>query len=132
MRKRKVTVMLLDDAKEEYMKLNKMVKEERNKGITSSPHQTLLKGINDKIELLKLNCEAGIQIRKKQIPHRYTEKYEITNLWKINLPNYWRMIYTLKQPLREATEIEILTIWLDVLDILDHDKYNKIFGYKKK
>jgi len=131
MKKRKVTVLLLENAKEEYKKLAKIVKDEQNNKITSSPHQTLLKGINDKIKLLKLNCEAGVQIRKRQIPNKYTEEYEVTNLWKINLPDYWRMIYTLKQPLREATEIEIFTIWLDVLDILDHNEYNKIFGYKK-
>ncbi|MBU2099786.1 hypothetical protein KKG83_02460 [Candidatus Micrarchaeota archaeon] len=91
----------------------------------------MLKGINDKIELLKINCEAGIQIKKKQIPKKYLEKYEVTNLWKINLPSYWRMIYTLKQPLREATEIDVLSIWLDVLDIIDHEKYDKIFRYKR-
>lgn len=58
MKKRRVTVKLLDDAIDEYKKLNRIVKEEKIKGVTGSPYQTLLKGINDKIELLKLNCEA--------------------------------------------------------------------------
>ena len=132
MKKRKITVKLLDDASDEYKKLNEIAKEEKTKGIRNSPHQTLLKGINDKIELLKMNCEAGTQIKKKQIPKKYLQEYEVTNLWKINLPSYWRMIYTLKQPLREATEINVLSIWLDVLDIIDHDKYDKIFKYKRK
>lgn len=65
-------------------------------------------------------------------PDKYIERYEVTNLWKINLPGYWRMIYTLRQPLREITEIDVITIWLDALDILDHNKYNKIFGYRRK
>ncbi len=49
-----------------------------------------------------------------------------------DLSGYWRLIYTLKQPQRENPEIEVLSIWLDVLDILDHPKYDKIFGYRKK
>jgi len=62
-------------------------------------------------------------------PKEYLLEYSVTNLWKINLPNYWRMIYTIRQPLREKSEIEILTIFLDVLDIVDHKKYDKLFGY---
>ena len=105
---------------------------ETEKGIASSFHQTLLKSIDSKIELLKANYDYGIQIPKKQIPRKYRIEYEVTNLWKVDLSGYWRMIYTLKQPQREQTEVEIITIWLDVLDLLDHPKYDKIFGYKKK
>lgn len=39
------------------------------------------------------------------------------------------MIYTLKQPQNDDTEVEILSIWLDVLDIISHEEYDKIFGY---
>jgi len=27
---------------------------------------------------------------------------------------------------------DIISIWLDILDIVDHKKYDKIFGYRKK
>ena len=40
------------------------------------------------------------------------------------------MIYALKQPQRENTEVEILSIWLDVLDIISHKDYDKIFNYR--
>ena len=40
------------------------------------------------------------------------------------------MIYTIKQPQRENTEIEVLSIWLDVLDIINHKEYEKIFKYR--
>ena len=82
--------------------------------------------------MLKANYDYGKQIPRKLIPRKYQLEYEVTNLWKVDLAGYWRMIYTLKQPQREQTEIEIITIWLDVLDIIDHKKYDKIFGYKKK
>ena len=39
------------------------------------------------------------------------------------------MIYTLKQPQRENTVVEILSIWLDVLDIISHEDYDRIFNY---
>jgi len=38
MKRRKVTVKLLDDASEEYKELNRIVKEEKTNGILNSPH----------------------------------------------------------------------------------------------
>jgi hypothetical protein len=127
---KRVSVKLIGDAKEAYLAIHKKVREEREKNITSSFHQTLLRSIDSKIALLKANYDCGIQISKRRIPSKYIIEYEVTNLWKVNLSGYWRMIYTLKQPQREQTEIEIISIWLDVLDIIDHETYNKIFGYK--
>lgn len=107
-----------------------MVEEERNKGITNSFNQTLLKSIDDKITMLKKNYDFGIHIPKDRIGQKYIIQYEVTNLWKVNLSGGWRMIYTIKQPQRDNTEVEILTIWLDVLDIISHEDYDKIFKYK--
>ncbi len=132
MSEKHVTMKLLGEAKEEYLKLQETVRQEIEKGITTSFHQTLLRSIDSRITLLKANYSYGIQIPRKQIPRSYINKYEVTNLWKVDLSGYWRLIYTLKQPQREQTEIDILTIWLDVLDIVDHPKYNKIFGYRKR
>jgi hypothetical protein len=73
-----------------------------------------------------------IHIPKKNVARKYISLYDVTNLWKVNLSGAWRMIYTIKQPQREDTEIEILSIWLDVLDIISHDEYDKIFGYRKR
>lgn len=108
-----------------------MQKEIEN-GVPGSLHQTLLKSIDSKIALLKTNYDYGIQIPQKLIPRKYLQEYKVTNLWKVNLAGYWRMIYTLKQPQREDAEVEIITIWLDVLDIMTHKGYDKIFGYRKK
>ncbi|MFH1520631.1 MAG: hypothetical protein ABID61_03235 [Candidatus Micrarchaeota archaeon] len=130
--KKAVTIKLLGEAKEEYLKLQETVRQEIEKDITTSFHQTLLRSIDSKIALLKANYSYGIQIPRKQIPRTYLENYEVTNLWKVDLSGYWRLIYTLKQPQREETEIDIITIWLDVLDILDHPTYDKRFGYRKR
>lgn len=81
----------------------------------------LLKIISKGIEKLKKDKEVGKRIKKGRIPAYYSSKYEVTNLWKLNLDIYWRMVYTIM-----GDEIRLMTI---VLDILDHKKYERRFGY---
>lgn len=132
MTEKRVSIKLLGEAKEEYLRLQGAVRQEREKGVEGSFHQTLLKSIDSKIALLKANYDYGVQIPRKLIPHKYVVEYDVTNLWKVDLAGYWRLIYTLKQPQREATEVEVITIWLDVLDISDHKRYDMAFGYRKR
>ena len=129
---KRAVVKLLGDAKEAYLLLKASAEEEKAKGISNSFHQTLLKSINDKIKILKKNYDDAIHIPRNKVPQKYIIEYEVTNLWKVNLSGGWRMIYTLKQPQRENPEVDILSIWLDVLDVIDHKEYDKIFGYKKR
>lgn len=119
-----IKVVLSEEANKQYQELNKIVGEETEKGITNSIHQQLLKSIKEKIELLKLNPQAGVHISRILIPNVYIKKYDVNNLWKIDLTGYWRMIYTLR-----TTELEITNF---VLDFLYHEAYNKLFGYRKK
>jgi len=44
----------------------------------------------------------------------------------VELPNYWRMLYTLTDG---ESKIEIIAF---VLDVIDHANYDKKFGYKGK
>lgn len=90
---RLIKVIITGDAKEEFERLNKIVGEEILKGITNSNYQTLLNSIKQKIEFLKENHRYGINIAKNKIPREYITKYDINNLWKINLSGTWRMIY---------------------------------------
>jgi len=121
---RNIKVILSEEATKQYEELNRIVGDEIKKGITNSIHQQLLKSIKQKSELLKINPQAGIHIPKNLIPKIYIDKYDVDNLWKIDLSGYWRMTYTLR-----TTEIEITNF---VLDIVDHETYDKILGYKKK
>jgi len=131
MAKKRVKVILVGDAQEEYSNLEKIVGEEKKKGISSSFHQTLLRSINGKIDILREHYDYGEQVPQSRIPKKYFGM-GVTNLWKVDLSGYWRMIYTLRQPQREGAEIEIVEIFLDVLDIVSHPDYDKIFGYRKK
>ena len=116
-----VKVQLIGNAAEEFEKLNKIVGEEQSKGITNSEHIQLLKSIKQKIELLKANPQYGDAAPKVLIKR---SGYNVDNLWVVDLTGYWRMLYSLK-----GGQVEILCF---VLDIVDHKKYDKTFGYRKK
>ena len=70
---------------------------------------------------LKQNPFCGIQIPKRQIPKTYVSKYEIDNLWKCNLPNAWRLVYSVA-----GSEVEIIAI---LLEWFPHQEYEKRFNY---
>lgn len=73
----------------------------------------------------------GLVYQRIKSGKKYIKLYTVTNLSKVTLSGGWRMIYTLKQPQRENMTVEILSIWFDVLDIINHKKYDKLFKYKK-
>ena len=119
---KEVKVVLSQEADEVYEELNRAVGEEKKNGINSSFHQTLLRSINRIKELLKLNPFAGDQIPKSLIPEKYVKKYFVENVWRIELADRWRLIYTIT-----GDRLEIINF---VLAIVNHRDYDKIFGYK--
>lgn len=119
-----VKVVITGEAQKEYKALNAVVGREKVKGLKTSDYQKLLKSINQKIDLLKDNPQYGIHIPKNKTPPIYIKKYDVNNLWKVNLVGAWRMIYTIK-----GSEVDIIAL---ILDLMNHKDYNKKFGYKKK
>ena len=116
---KKIKVILSSDAKEVY---NHLIR----KATTSKTERTILLAITKKIEIIKSNPHYGDPIAKSLIPKEYINKYEISNLFRVQLPNYWRMLYSL---IDGETKIEIIAF---VLDLIDHPMYNKKFGCKRK
>lgn len=113
-----IRVIFSPEAEEVYKYLNKL-------GELSKTERMILNAVNKKIELIKANCHFGEPIAKKLIPREYALKYGITNLFRVELPNFWRMLYTL---IDGESRIEIIAF---VLDVIDHKTYSKKFGYKK-
>ncbi len=115
---KQIRVKLSPEAEEVYKYIN-------SKAPTSKLERMILKSVNQKIELIKANPHYGDGIPKKLIPEEYIVKYEVKNLFRVELPNFWRMLYTLTA----EGNIEIIAF---VLDIIDHKAYDKKFGYRKK
>jgi hypothetical protein len=113
---KEVRVILSQEAEEVYKKLNEEA--ENNK-----QSRMILKAVNNKIELIKSNVHYGNPVAKDLIPEEYKQKYSVINLFRVELPTFWRMLYTLTN----NEEVEIIAF---VLDILSHPEYDKKFGYK--
>ena len=122
--KKKITIKLIGDAEKAFKELNKIIGEQRSDGITSSKEITLLNAINRIFEVITNNPFYGENAKKDLIPKEYRQKYDADNLFIVDLPDYWRMIYTL-----ESDEIEIIAF---ILDIIDHEEYNKKFRFRKR
>jgi len=121
---KKITVNLGEGAEKAFNDLNRIVGEQRSNGIASSKDITLLDAINRIFGIISSNPFYGENAKKDLIPKEYRQKYDADNLFIADLPDYWRMIYTL-----ESDEIEIIAF---VLDIIDHNEYNKKFKFRKR
>lgn len=118
-----VRVVLLDEADSEYKRLNEIIGQQIREDKEGTEEMQLMRSIKQKIEFIKANPFYGNNISKALIPEEYVIKYNARNLWRVELTNFWRMLYTIK-----GDQIEIICF---ILDIIDHNKYNKLFGYKK-
>jgi Txe/YoeB family toxin of Txe-Axe toxin-antitoxin module len=74
------------------------------------------------IEDVKQNAFCGIQIPKRLIPKEYIQKYSVTNLWKYDLPDGWRLVYSITTP----DKVEIITL---ILEWFNHPEYERKFHY---
>ncbi|MBU3906976.1 MAG: hypothetical protein KKA64_01865 [Nanoarchaeota archaeon] len=74
------------------------------------------------IKDIQKNAFCGIQLPKRLIPKEYIQKYGITNLWKYDLPDGWRLVYSITTP----NKIEIISI---ILEWFNHPEYERKFHY---
>ena len=99
------------------------ISEELEKDYESLPEDDFLKkSIKRAINDLKQNAFCGLQIPKKLIPHEYIKKYYIKNLWKYDLPNGWRLMYTITF----ENEVELISA---ILEWFNHKRYERRFNY---
>jgi len=109
---KEVRVFLKGLAQESFSELKK-----RNDGEA----QSIIRSVERVIEVLKQNPQFGDPLKKDLIPESY-KKQGIKNLYRVELSNFWRMLYTI-----EGDKIEIFVF---ILNISDHPEYNKLLGYK--
>ena len=113
-------LILIGESKEVYDNLCSVVENQLTKGKQQSDEIQLLRSINQKVEFLKANPFYGDNILKRNIP----SSYNVHNLWRVELSQFWRMLYTIK-----GNRIEIICF---ILGILSHKEYDKVFGYRQK
>ena len=82
----------------------------------------LKKYLKRAIRDIQTNAFCGVQIPKKLIPKEYIQKYGIENLWKYDLPDGWRLVYSITTP----TKIQIVSI---ILEWFNHKEYERRFNY---
>jgi hypothetical protein len=113
---KEVRIILSPEAEAVYKKLN-------SEAESNKQSRMILKAVNNKIDLIKSNVHYGNPVAKNLIPKEYLTKYGAINLFRVELPAFWRMLYTLTN----NEEVEIIAF---VLDIIDHQTYDVKFGYK--
>ncbi len=89
---KEVRVFLKDQAKESYLELQHK---------TDKESKSVFNSIERIKNLLKENPQHGEPVAKKLIPPKLAV-LGIQNLYRVELSNYWRMLYTL-----EGNETEI-------------------------
>jgi len=112
---RKVKKILVEFISEEVKKKFESLKE--GKFEDRRLHGFISRAIAD----LEKDPESGTKIPNKFWPRFYVQKYVVSNLWKYDLPNGWRLIYTI-----ETNEVKIVGI---ILEWFDHKNYEKRFRY---
>ena len=95
----------------EYEKLKK----------ANNPEKGLKKFVDRALDDLKKNPTCGTKIPRKLWPKDYIKEYQITNLWKYDLPNAWRLIYTILED-----KVMILNV---ILEWFSHTDYERKFRY---
>jgi len=80
------------------------------------------KGIVRAIKDLRVNAFSGIQVPKRLFPKEYIVKYGINNLWKYDLPNGWRLLYTITA----ENEVELISA---ILEWFNHKEYERKMKY---
>ncbi len=81
----------------------------------------LAKWIRHAIDCVSLDPQYGTKVPSKVWPKEYVQEYKITNLWKVDFPMGWRMMYTLRNE-----ELDILSI---ILEWFNHPHYERRHGY---
>ena len=108
---KEVRIFLKDQAKERYVQLQLDHQKEC---------RIILRAIERIKDLLKNNPQCGNPLSKRLIPKRFL-KEGIHNVYRVELPNYSRRVYTIESSSDE--------IFIFILAIMTHKEYDKLFGY---
>ena len=120
----KPTIVQFDDeAYKEYQELQQAVLE--GKAAKKKPtYEQLLTSINNAMKNIKADFKYGDLIPRKYLNKFVMQKYGTDKVFRVELVGYWRLLYTII-----GDETKIIAF---ILEYMDHNKYNKLFGYSKR
>lgn len=70
---------------------------------------------------MKQDKNLGDYIKRKPWPDKYVKTHEVTNIYKLNIGDNHRLIYTIRG--RKEDKV------YQLLDLLTHKEYDRLFGY---
>jgi Txe/YoeB family toxin of Txe-Axe toxin-antitoxin module len=88
-----------------------------------SENDPIKKSLKRAIQRLQENAFSGTQIPKRLIPQIYIRAYGIQNLWKFDLIQGWRLLYTVTA----SKEVRLITA---ILEWTNHKEYERRFNYR--
>ncbi len=120
----KETLVQFDaSAYKEYKELQEIVA--KGKRSSANPtYEQLLTSINNALRNIKANPFYGNLIPRKNISKGVADRYGTYKIFRVELVGYWRLLYTVT-----GDEAKIIAL---ILEYMNHQKYDKIFGYQKK
>jgi hypothetical protein len=74
-------------------------------------------------EVLLNDCLHGDVVRKSSIPRILARKHSIENLYVEDMPDFWRLLYTIAR--RNGKPFVV------IIEIVDHRKYSRWFPGKR-
>lgn len=119
---KEIVIQFDADAYKEYLELQQAVAEGKHSAVKPT-YEQLLSSINNAIMNIKANHCYGDLIPRKYLNRNIVNKYGTDKIFRVELVGYWRLLYTLI-----GDEAKIIAF---SLEYMDHEKYNKLFGYKK-
>ena len=118
-----VEIKFDEEAHNEYQKLQEYVSEGK-KAKKKPTYEQLLSSINNALRNIRADYKYGDLIPRKLISKATSNKYGTEKIFRVELVGYWRLLYTVV-----GDEVKIIAF---ILEFMDHNKYNKLFGYRKK
>jgi hypothetical protein len=90
----------------------------------SSRGRSIARRVRDLRPILLANCLHGEVVRKGAIPGSLRKKYGLENLYVEDLPDFWRLLYTVVKS--EGRRVIL------VLEIVSHKDYDRWFPGRRR
>lgn len=86
--------------------------------------KSIARRVHELRSILLADCLHGEVVRKGAIPNSFRAKYGLDNLYVEDLPDFWRMLYTVVKS--EGRRVIV------ILEIVNHKDYSRWFPGRRR